>query len=92
MRFTTLLVALALTGCINVSELVRSMNDTAGQIMGTFSAPTLGGAPAPSGCIDQRCIALDAIEERAYELARQKKITWVRLVDTRGFNHEVQRG
>ena len=81
MRFTILLLAFALSGCGCLNELVNDLNDSAGELMGTYSAPTLAGAPTPSGCSDQRCRTLDAIEAKGYELARQKKITWVKLVD-----------
>lgn len=81
MRLVTVLIALALAGCGGLNEMVRDLNDSAGELMGTYSAPTLAGAPTPSGCSDSRCRTLDALEAKGYELARQKKITWVKLVD-----------
>ncbi|MFN7836328.1 MAG: hypothetical protein ACK5NY_11175 [Burkholderiaceae bacterium] len=56
-------------------------HDSAAELMGTYVAPTLAGAPTPRGCDDQRCKTLDALEAKGYELARQRKITWVKLVD-----------
>lgn len=70
MKLTILLLALILTGCAAMKE---SIND---YLTGPYTAPTLGGAPTPSGWQ-----ALDAIEANGYQLARQKKITWVKFVD-----------
>jgi hypothetical protein len=81
MRLKTMLIALTLTGCSGYTEMARDFNNSAGELMGTYSAPTLAGAPTPSGCNDPRCAVLDALEQKAYDLARQKKITWVKLVD-----------
>lgn len=81
MRLIVFLLVLALTGCGGLNEMVRDLNDSASELMGTYSAPTLAGSPRPSGCSDQRCRTLDAIEAKGYELARQRKITWVKLVD-----------
>lgn len=80
----TLLVAsllLFLSGCGGLNQVSRGLNDTSATIFGHYSAPTLSGSPTPSGCGDERCKALDAIEAKGYELARQKKITWVKFVD-----------
>ena len=82
MRLTTILFVLVLAGCAEMNEVVRDMNDSTSELMGTYSAPTLAGSPTPSGCGDDRCRTLDAIEAKGYELARQKKITWVKLVET----------
>ncbi len=81
MRLTAALLVLVLAGCAEMNEVVRDMNDSAAELMGTYSAPTLASAPTPSGCSDGRCRTLDALEEKGYEMARQKTITWVRLVD-----------
>lgn len=81
MRLSGFLLALTLTGCTGINQMVRSLDDTTGELMGTYSAPTLAGSPRPSGCGDQRCRTLDAIESKGYEFARQRKITWVTLVD-----------
>lgn len=81
MRFVTVLVVLALAGCGSLSEITRDLDDSAAGVMGTYSAPTLAGIPQPSGCSSSRCRTLDAVEAKGYELARQKKITWVKFVD-----------
>ena len=79
--FVAILISTTLAGCSVMNAAINDLNDTAGELLGTYSAPTLAGSPTPSGCGDQRCRTLDAVEEKGYELARQKKITWVKLVD-----------
>ena len=59
----------------------NDLNDSLGQIMGTYSAPTLASSPRPSGCSDTKCRQMDQLEARGYDLARQKKITWTKLVN-----------
>jgi hypothetical protein len=81
MKIWITLLVLTLTGCGGLNGIVRDLNDSTAELMGTYSAPTLAGAPTPSDCNDQRCRTLDALEAKGYELARQGKITWVRLVD-----------
>lgn len=81
MRLTPVLFVIVLAGCAEMNEVLRDMNDTSAELMGTYTAPTLASAPTPSGCSDDRCKILDAIEAKGYEMARQKKIQWVRLVD-----------
>lgn len=85
MRLTIFLLAFTLTGCGGFKEVastvVEVLTTPADELMGTYSAPTLAGSPRPSGCRDQRCRKLDAIEAEGYERARQRTITWVNLVD-----------
>ena len=81
MRCAILLVALTLGGCASLGEIARDIDDSAAEAVGTYSAPTLAGSPQPSGCTTSRCKKLDALEAKGYELARQKKITWVKFVD-----------
>lgn len=81
MRFATMLMALVLAGCGGLREMARDINDSTAEVMGIYTAPVLASAPMPSGCTDSRCKTLDALEAKGYELARQKKINWVRLVD-----------
>lgn len=42
---------------------------------------TLSPYPQSSGCSRPECQRLDAIEAESYELARNGKLTWVKLVD-----------
>lgn len=78
----SLVAVFALTGCgSGLNQVVWGLNDAAAEMMGVYSAPTLASAPTPSGCNDRRCRTLDEIEAKGYELARQGKITWVKLVD-----------
>lgn len=79
-KLVAALLAALLTGCAGsiLDEVLNDFRETAG----IYTAPTLAGSPRPSGCSDQRCRSLDAIEAKGYELARQRKITWVKLVDT----------
>jgi hypothetical protein len=77
-----ILPAFLLTGCGNVYQLNNSINDSVNQLMGVYSAPTLASSPTPSGCgNDSRCQQLDEIEAKGYEMARQKRITWTKLVN-----------
>jgi hypothetical protein len=78
--FAAVLFALALAGCGGIYQLNNDINTSIGQIMGTYSAPTLASSPTPSGCTDDKCRSLDALEAQGYDLARQKKITWTKLV------------
>lgn len=80
-RLFVFLIALILTGCVGLNERMRNLDDSAGEMMGVYTAPTLAGSPRPSGCRDQRCRTLDAVESKWYELARQRKTSWVKLVD-----------
>jgi uncharacterized protein YceK len=66
----TLLLMIVLSGCNSIRELT-----------GTYTAPVLSNIPRSSGCSDERCRTLDAIEANGYEQARQGKIKWVKLVD-----------
>jgi hypothetical protein len=76
------LLSLGLAGCGGISQLGTSIDGSISQLMGTYSAPTLASSPTPSGCAgsDTRCQALDDLEARGYEQARQKRITWSKLV------------
>jgi hypothetical protein len=80
--FAAIVSAIALTGCGNIYQLNNDINDSVSQMMGTYSAPTLASHPTPSGCAgsDNRCRQLDQLEERGYSMARQKQITWTKLV------------
>lgn len=80
--FSVAFFALFLSGCGSVYQMNNELNQSINQMMGTYSAPLLGGAPRPSGCSDEKCRSLDALEARGYDLARQKKITWTRLVNS----------
>lgn len=42
---------------------------------------TLSPYPQNSGCNRRGCLELDTIEARGYDAARDKRITWVNLVD-----------
>ena len=42
---------------------------------------TLSPYPTSSGCSKPECQRLDALEAESYELARNGKLTWVKLVD-----------
>jgi hypothetical protein len=77
-----LLAALALAGCGNIYQANSDLNDSLSEMMGTYTAPTLASSPTPSGCAgnDSRCRQLDQIEAKGYALARQKQITWTKLV------------
>jgi hypothetical protein len=68
-----------LAGC--AGSLLNDVANDYREMLGVYTAPTLAASPRSSGCGDDRCRALDSLEARGYELARQKKITWVRLVD-----------
>ena len=46
-----------------------------------YTAPTLGSDGRPGNCNDERCKALEDIEIKNYELARNGKITWVNMVE-----------
>ena len=72
------LISVLLSGC-----LAEAFNDAMYQVGGYGNeAPTLSGTPTRnSSCDDKRCRALDAVETQGYDLARQKKITWIRFVD-----------
>jgi hypothetical protein len=78
--FAAILFAIFLAGCGSVYQMNNDLNDSLGQIMGTYSAPTLASSPRPSGCSDSKCRQLDQLEAKGYDLARQKKITWTKLV------------
>jgi hypothetical protein len=78
--FVAILSAIFLVGCGSVYQMNNDLNDSLGQLMGTYSAPTLASSPRPSGCSDSKCRQLDQLEEKGYDLARQKKITWTKLV------------
>lgn len=77
------LFAIALAGCGNIYQLNNDLSDSVSEMMGTYSAPTLSSSPTPSGCAgsDSRCQTLDKLEARGYTQARQKQITWTRLVN-----------
>lgn len=81
LQLSIFLIVFILTGCGGLNQMVNHLNNSTGELMGTYTAPVLGGSPRPSGCSDQRCRALDAVEAKGYELARQKKIPWVKLVN-----------
>lgn len=81
MRLFTLVLALLLAGCGNLNHSANDLNSSFNQLLGTYSAPMLAGAPRPSGCSDQKCRALDELERIGYDKARRKEITWTRLVD-----------
>lgn len=68
MKLAILLFILCITGCAELTDVLVGPS--------TYTAPTLAGAPTPSGWK-----ALDAIEANGYQLARQRKITWVHFVD-----------
>lgn len=72
------LLSIPLAGC-----LAEAFNDAMYQVGGYGNeAPTLAGTPMPSsGCSDNKCRTLDAMEAKGYELARQKKITWAKFVE-----------
>jgi len=74
-----ILLLTALAGC--AGSLADGVLNDYREMAGVYTAPTLAGSPRSSGCSDERCVALDSIEAKGYELARQKKITWVKLVD-----------
>ena len=80
--FAAIMSSIALTACGNIYQLNNDINDSVNQMLGTYSAPTLASRPTPSGCAgsDDRCRQLDQLEERGYSMARQKRITWTRLV------------
>lgn len=82
MKVIVVLLSVVLTGCLQT--LGETFNDAMYEVGGRGNqAPTLAGTPTPtSGCSDSRCRTLDAVEAKGYELVRQKKITWVRFVDT----------
>lgn len=76
-----LAATMSLVGCGSVNEMTNSLNGSLSEMMGTYTAPTLASQPTPTpGCDDTRCKRLDDIEKRGYELARQKRITWTKLV------------
>lgn len=77
--FLVISLSTMLAGCAG-SIIDSAMNDYR-EMAGVYTAPYLSASPRSSGCSDERCIALDSIEARGYELARQRKITWVKLVD-----------
>jgi hypothetical protein len=81
-RILIALVLFPLAGCLQT--LGETFNDAMYQVGGYGNeAPTLAGTPMPtSGCSDTRCSSLDAVATKGYELARQKRITWVRFVET----------
>lgn len=83
MMLTVVLFGFVLAGCGNMYQLNNDLNNSLSQMMGTYSAPTLASHPTPSGCAesDNRCRQLDQLEERGYSMARNKKITWTRLVN-----------
>lgn len=78
MRPIIFFLIITLCGCQSLNQMKRDIDES----LGAYTAPTLAGSPTPSGCNDQRCQTLDAIEAKGYELARAEKITWVKLVDT----------
>lgn len=78
--FIAILLSTLLAGC--AGSIIDGVLNDYRETMGAYTAPTLAGSPRPSDCGDKRCRALDAIEAKGYELARQKKITWVKFVDT----------
>lgn len=79
MRWTLpLTLALLLAGCGVLRGMAQSISD---DLNTPETAPTLASAPTSSGCYDQKCQTLDAIEARGYELARAGKISWTQLVD-----------
>jgi hypothetical protein len=78
--YIAILLSTLLAGC--AGSIIDGVLNDYRETLGVYTAPTLAGSPRSSNCGDERCRALDAIEEKGYELARQKKITWVKLVDT----------
>lgn len=81
MRLIVVLLSVLLTGCLQT--LGGTLNDALNEANGyNYQAPTLAGTPRPTGgCGDNRCKTLDAVEAKGYELARQKRITWVKFVE-----------
>lgn len=82
MRLAAVLLASCLSACSAPQGAARGQNDAGAEAKPSYSAPILAASPRSSGCQDERCAALDAVEAELYELAREKKISWVRLVET----------
>lgn len=78
MKIFFMLLVILLSGCANLDDLNETLNDVTGT---PYSAPALAGYPRPSNCNSSNCVALDRLEAQLYDLARAKRITWVRLVD-----------
>lgn len=78
-NFSTILFSTMLSGC--AGSLLNDVANDYREMLGVYTAPYLAASPRPSGCGDERCQALDSIEAKGYELARQKKISWIKLVD-----------
>ena len=74
-------VMVIIGGCAASREFARDLNIASAQAMGSFTAPLLAGAPRPSGCTFQDCLALDGFEKRAYEALEQDRITYIQLVE-----------
>jgi len=82
MKLVAILFSIMLAGCSELGETLNVvLNTTTDELQGNYTAPTLAGFPRPSGCRSQRCKTLDAVEAQGYKYAREKKITWVNLVD-----------
>lgn len=75
---SVILFTFVLSGCESVSNLSNSINEMTGK----YTAPWLESTPTSRHCADARCRTLDTVEANGYELARQKRITWVSMVDT----------
>jgi hypothetical protein len=74
---SAIFLTLVLAGCSGIVDLQNSV----AEIQGIYSAPLLAGTPTTRTCTDKRCRVLDSIEADGYVLARQKNITWVKMVD-----------
>lgn len=71
-----------LVGCGGLDGILASYQDGASIMTGRYVAPLLAGSPRQTrGCSDQRCAALDELEQVGYQRARARQITWTRLVD-----------
>ena len=81
MRLIALILSLLLVACGNLNQATNDLNTSFTQLLGTYSAPLLAGFPHPSGCSDQKCRALDELEQLGYAKARRKEISWRRFVD-----------
>ena len=81
MRPYALLLVLSLGGCAPIGQLERDLNVGLSEMMGSYSAPLMGGSPRPSGCQTRECLAFDDLERLGYESVRAKRITYMRMVD-----------
>jgi hypothetical protein len=80
-RFFLLSITLLFCGCANVVQSTNRLDASLSEALGMYSAPYLSGSPRPSGCTTEKCKTLDQFEEIAYQKARNKEITYVRLVN-----------